>query len=108
MKAGSSRVCMEIRSDAYAALRRLTLASDLTIYSSGALKQPLLEAITGCQALEIEAADITEIDTAGLQLLLLVKRESARMGKQVRIVSPSKALQDVLTAYCLTTALEGV
>ena len=62
------------------ASQTLSLADDLTIYHALELKQALLDAI----------------DTAGLQLLLLLKREAQRAGKRAVIVAHSQAVRSLI------------
>jgi len=75
---------------------RLYLDGNLTIYEAPALKDQLLAALAGCQALELDLARVAELDTAGLQLLVLAKREAARQGKTLSLVAHSEAVRDVL------------
>ena len=49
--------------------------------------------------LEIDLSAVGEIDTAGFQLLVLVKREAQRLGKQAHIVAHSEAVRELLDFY---------
>ena len=51
------------------------LSGDLTIYTVGEIKTCLSKALQATQYLEIDLSGVTEIDTAGLQLMLLAKRK---------------------------------
>ena len=48
---------------------------------------------------EIDLSGVAEIDTAGFQLLMLVKREARRLGKEAQIIAHSEAVRDVLDFY---------
>ena len=58
---------------------RLTVHEDMTIYHALDLKQRLMGALEANANLELDLAQVSEIDTAGLQLLILTKREAARL-----------------------------
>jgi len=68
---------------------RATLSGELTIYSVGEIKTALAEAMAPCEELEIDLSGVTEIDTAGLQLMLIVKRHP---GTGVRFVGHPPAV----------------
>lgn len=63
---------------------RVSLAGELTIYSVGEIKAELADAMRSADDLEVDLGGITEIDTAGLQLMLIAKRQP---GKQIRFVN---------------------
>ncbi len=65
---------------------QITLAGELTVYSVAEVKARLAEAMNRHDEIEVDLAGITEIDTAGLQLMLIAKR---RAGKAVRFVHHS-------------------
>ena len=68
----------------------LVIAEDMTIYNAAAQKQRLLDALQGTDRLEIDLSAVGEIDTAGFQLLVLVKREARRLDKEAQIVAHSR------------------
>ncbi|MCM8613528.1 STAS domain-containing protein [Accumulibacter sp.] len=75
---------------------RLTLCDDMTIYQAQAQKEQLLAALAATPHLELELSGVGEMDTAGLQLLLLLKRESVQQGRQVTISGHSPRVQQIL------------
>jgi len=75
---------------------RLALGQELTIYHAMELKQQLIEALDKADALELDLAQVTEMDTAGLQLLMLAKREAGRLDKQLAIVAHSPVVRQTL------------
>jgi anti-sigma B factor antagonist len=87
---------------------------ELTIHTAGERKaalQALLgeaAAADGPDELEVVLADVTEMDTAGLQLLLLAKREAEHLGKPLRLRSANHVVTDLLAIAHLTTELEDV
>lgn len=68
----------------------LTVTEDLTIYHALELKEKLLDALAQTADLELNLAQVGEMDTAGLQLLVLLKKEAQRAGKCVRIVRTAR------------------
>jgi anti-anti-sigma factor len=40
---------------------------------------------------------VTELDTCGLQVLLMLRRAAAAQGRQLRLLAPSAVVRDVLT-----------
>jgi len=75
---------------------QLSLTEDLTIYNAIELKQKLLGALENDGDLELNLAQVGEMDTAGLQLLILLKMEAQRAGKSVRIVAHSQAVRSII------------
>lgn len=85
---------------------RLTILEDLTIYNAMEHKQKLLDALNAASHLELDLSQVGEIDTAGLQLLLLAKREAARLNKDLDIVAHSPNVRQTLD-FCNLTAFFG-
>jgi anti-anti-sigma factor len=84
----------------------LAITEDLTIYHALEQKQVLLDALASTSELELNLSHIGAIDTAGLQLLILLKKEAQRAGKQVRIVAHSQAVSSVID-FCNMAAEFG-
>ena len=84
----------------------LSLSEDLTIYHALEQKTRLLEALAECDELEIDLLQVCEIDSAGLQLLILLKKEALRTGKRVAIVAHSQAVHAVID-FCNLAAELG-
>ena len=78
---------------------RITLGEDMNIYNAAIQKQALIDALNASARLEIDLSAVGEIDTAGFQLLVLVKREAQRLGKQAHIVAHSEAVRELLDFY---------
>lgn len=86
-------------SDCVGEVGHLALDADLTIYSALDTKRQLLDAVRSCKTLELDLSRVGELDTAGFQLLVLAKRESQRLGRTLRIVAHSPAVQEVIEFY---------
>lgn len=74
----------------------LAVTEDLTIYHAADHKQKFIDALAATGELELDLAAVGEMDTAGLQLLILLKTEAQRCGKQVRIVAHSRAVSEFI------------
>lgn len=85
--------------------QRLSLAEDLTIYHALEQKTRLLDALATTDELELDLRHVGEIDTAGLQLLLLLKKEAQRTQKRVSIVAHSQEVRSVIDFCNLATEL---
>ncbi len=79
---------------------------EMTIYTAAEIKPTLLSLLDGCNEAEVDLSQVDEIDSAGLQLLLLAKREASRTGKVLRLVGHSPAVVECLD-QCNLTALFG-
>lgn len=69
---------------------------ELTIISAAEQNQRLQALLTGETAVEVDLSGVTEVDTAGLQILLLAKREAERVGVPWTFHTPSPPLHAVL------------
>lgn len=84
----------------------LVITEDLTIYHAQEQKQVLLDALATTGELELNLSQVPEMDITGLQLLILLKKEAQRAGKQVRIVAHSQAVSSVID-FCNLAAEFG-
>jgi len=73
----------------------LRLDGEMTIYRAAELKGLLLGALAGQRALEIDLADVSEIDSAGVQLLVMAKQAAQAQGIELRLVRHSPPVIDV-------------
>ena len=77
-------------------VRRLAITQDMTIYHAAEQKNQLLEALNEGQTLELDLSQVAEMDTAGLQLLLLAKREARKVEKAVKIIKHSPTVRELI------------
>lgn len=73
----------------------LSIKGELTIYQALELKQLLLTALAGTAVLEVDLSGVTDIDTAGVQLLILVKKTAQAQQRELHLVAHSPAVTDV-------------
>lgn len=79
----------------------ITVDGALDIYHSAEIKQHLIDGIRGSQVLELDLSRVPEMDTAGLQLLALTKREGKQLDHAMRIVAHSPAVREVIEFFNL-------
>ncbi len=79
--------------------RNITINEDMTIYNAAAQKHMLLDALADCEELDMDLSQVSEMDTAGFQILLLSKREALKANKTVRLTAHSKAVTELLDLY---------
>ena len=53
---------------------------EMTIYAAAEIKEPLLTALDGAPGLTLDLSAVEELDTTGLQLLMLLAREAGAAG----------------------------
>ncbi|AON52928.1 STAS domain-containing protein [Herbaspirillum seropedicae] len=71
----------------------LQVSGGLTIFQAAERKPELLHVLTLAQPqVQLDLAGVDEIDTAGIQLLLLLRRELRAQGRSLDIVGASPAL----------------
>lgn len=73
-----------------AEVESIVLEAVQTIQNVTALHERFLHLLDGANVIEIDASAITQIDTATLQLLLVLKQTALKMDKQVAIDFPSE------------------
>ena len=78
---------------------KTAISEDMTIYNAAAQKKMLLEALADCEELDLDLSQVSDIDTAGFQILLLTKREALKTNKIVRLTAHSKAVTELLDLY---------
>lgn len=81
---------------------RAAIDGEMTIYAVAALKNDIERALDGRGALEIDLSAVSDIDTAGLQLMLMAKRLP---GKSVRFAAHSPAVLQMLELSNLARAI---
>jgi ABC-type transporter Mla MlaB component len=80
---------------------KLSIEPSLTIYSASDDKAPLIAHLFQCNELEVDLSRISEIDTAGCQLLMLLKRVADAAGKGLRFTGHSPAVLEAWDTYDL-------
>ncbi len=84
--------------------RTVAICGAMTIYEAAEHKRELLAALADGEGLAIDLSAVDEMDTAGMQLLVLARREAQRAGKTAALVASSMAAQEVLHQYQLAAS----
>lgn len=79
----------------------LHISGALSIYEAVDAKAGLLEALGLTDVLDVDLSMVSEIDTAGLQLLLLLKLEAQRQNKRLHFLGHSPAVLRLVDLYNL-------
>jgi anti-anti-sigma factor len=74
---------------------RLAIEGEMTIYRAADLKLLLLETLRKHQVLEVDLSGITELDTAGLQVLMLAKQTALADKRELRLLQHSPAVVEI-------------
>lgn len=77
-------------------MKNLDIQGELTIYTAATEKQRLQEFLEQDSQLEVNLSRVSEMDTAGLQILILMKKEAERSGKNLRYVMHSQAVLEIM------------
>lgn len=75
---------------------RIALDGEMTIYRAADLKIMVLEALRKTAVLEIDLSGVTELDTAGLQVLMLAKQTAIAGQRELRLLRHSPAVMEIL------------
>ena len=75
---------------------QLSIMEDMTIYNARSLRETLLGYChAGVKELQLDLSAVSEIDSAGLQLLLLLKAEEQKRAFSLRLLRHSEAVIEV-------------
>jgi anti-sigma B factor antagonist len=83
-------------------MQALDIKGEMTIYTAAEQKDQLLSYLDSAPDLEINLSQVSELDTAGTQLLVMAKQEAARKQKNLRFTMHSNAVLEVLELANLT------
>lgn len=73
---------------------RLRLEGEVTIYRAAELLVTIRNVVREARSCVLDLEAVTEIDSAGLQLLLAAKRSAREMGRQIEFVGHSLPVLD--------------
>lgn len=77
-------------------IKQFRIEQEMTIYTAAEMKAQLMEMLQKDAEIELDLSQVGELDTAGLQLLILAKRECLARNGNLHLVSHSPAVLDVL------------
>lgn len=67
------------------------IEGELTVYAVHALKERLLIALSVSDELQLDLSGVSEVDGAGVQLLIATKREVQQRGGRLKLTAPPPA-----------------
>lgn len=80
----------------------LNLAGEMTIYDAENIRKSVMDAVFNEPArIEINLSAVEEVDTCGMQILMLAKRESQRLGKELVLTAHSAAVRELMDVFNL-------
>lgn len=89
----------------------ITLAAQLTIYQAAECYATLSDVLQRYSELHLDLSAVTEIDSAGMQVLLQLARQAGLEGFDIRFLTPSEEIAALMQLYQLTadfdTTTEG-
>lgn len=78
---------------------RVRVQGEMTIYTALELKQELVSCLRRAPQLELDLSQVNEMDSAGLQLLILLKRETAKQDGRLTLTAHSPAVTEAIDAF---------
>lgn len=87
---------MEIQQKSFGRATVLTLEGDLDIYAAAEVHNLLLTALEQADRVELKLGRVTELDGAGLQVLIAGKRQAQKAGKEFVLTDHSQVIIDTL------------
>ncbi len=78
------------------ALMTVAIHGELTIATAAAVRTDLLEALDHADEVEVDLAQVAEIDSAGIQIMVAAKREAKARSKTLRFVGHVPAVLEAL------------
>ncbi len=82
-------------------MNAVAVPEELTIHQVRAITPRLIDLARSGDALALDLSGVCHIDTAGMQLLLAVRREAARACTPLALANPSPAVSELLSFYHL-------
>jgi anti-sigma B factor antagonist len=79
----------------------IALDGELSIYRAADVKSLLQTELKRCAVLEVDLAGVTEIDSAGIQVLILAKLMARDENRELRLVHHSAAVREVFERLAL-------
>ena len=84
-----------LRAETHGQTLRVHVDGEMTIYNAELLKAALAEFIETDAPLEVDLSNVSEIDSAGVQLLMLLKKERHGHSRQLTLANHSSPVLDV-------------
>jgi anti-anti-sigma factor len=79
----------------------VAIEGDLTIFTVREWKEQLAQALAAHESLHVDLAGVTDFDTAGLQLLVLLKLEATAQNRKLAFLNAGPEVRQCLATYRL-------
>lgn len=99
------QLTVKARVDRKTGIRKVALSGELTIYDAAALRDRVMALLEGVKQLQLDAEAISEIDLAGIQVLIALRRKGDVEGIPVELTRSSPALTQALQLLALSSNL---
>ncbi len=76
-------------------ITHLSIQDEMTIYTALEQKHQLLDTLKTAKDMQVDLAGVTEIDSAGVQLLMFIKQEAISHHIKFRLINHSQAVVEV-------------
>jgi len=94
--------------DSHADAATLALGPELTIAQAASCRDQLVDALCGTPAdLVLDLSAVTDIDSAGIQLLLATRKSVVARGGRLHLGAPGAAVTSALRAFGLDSELQS-
>lgn len=87
---------MDIQTQQAGPVCSIALRGELDIYAAAIVREQLIPLLTEHPMVELQLAEVNEIDTAGVQLLLAAKQMASKAGHTFKLAGHSRAVIDAL------------
>ncbi|MBS4098787.1 MAG: STAS domain-containing protein [Sulfuricella sp.] len=77
-------------------ITRMDIEGELSIFTAAAIRERLLDSLADGAEIEVDLSKVSEIDCAGVQLMVAAQREATARSKSLRFVSYSPAVLELL------------
>lgn len=84
---------------------QMSIEGEMTIFRSEAIKEAVVSAISDNEEIEIDLSQVSEIDGAGVMLMISIKLEAWQKKKQLRFVGHSAAVTEAVDMCDLSSFL---
>ncbi|RIX43100.1 MAG: anti-sigma factor antagonist [Rhodocyclales bacterium GT-UBC] len=87
---------------------QIAIQGELNIYTATEWRDRLINEAAGLHDIDVDLGEVGEIDCAGFQLLLALRRQAGNEGRQLRITRCSDAVRSFLEFTHQTPLLDPV
>jgi anti-sigma B factor antagonist len=83
----------------------IRVSGEMTIYNARELKKGLATHLFAAKDLVMDLTEVSEMDTAGLQLIVLAMKESMSSGGRFKVASLSRPAERIITLFDMSEFL---